>query len=140
MLLNFWKWLSISFRLIITRIYLKSIISITGFSDFFLVCEKWSLCLMEPLLKYYIISYSINANHAIYLLDPKTIIIISKYIHGGMLIILYLNEYLFFFLLYCWFISDSTASSIFYQSTIIFDSVFICEINHIIIILYHFIL
>ena len=23
----------------------------SGFSDFFLVCEKWSPCLMEPLLK-----------------------------------------------------------------------------------------
>ena len=48
---SFWKRLSISFRLIITRIYLKSIISITVFSDFFLVCKKWSPCLMEPLLK-----------------------------------------------------------------------------------------
>ena len=37
---SFCKRLSISF-LIITRIYLKSIISITGFSDFFLVWEKW---------------------------------------------------------------------------------------------------
>ena len=47
---NFWKRLSISFRLIITCIYLKSIISITGFSNYFLVCEKWSPYLLEPVL------------------------------------------------------------------------------------------
>ena len=47
---NFCKRLSISFRLIITRIYLMPIISITNYTDFFLVCEKWSPCLMEPLL------------------------------------------------------------------------------------------